>query len=202
MNFKNIQDYFEDKISIFGNNAKGMDWKDEKSQYLRFEIISKYIDFKESTSILDVGCGNGEFFNYTKSQKKNINYNGIDISNKMVDITNKRFGKKTAEIGTVQDINNHKKYDYIISSGTFNACLDIKKDIWEVLFLESLNKMFQHTKKRVIVNCMSEIVDYKYKRLYYPKISKLSKYICENLTRNFMIDHSYDLYEATIIIEK
>jgi cyclopropane fatty-acyl-phospholipid synthase-like methyltransferase len=202
MNFKNIQDYFEEKVLIFGNNAKGMDWKDEKSQHLRFEIIANYIDFNENTTILDVGCGNGEFFNYTKVQKKNVTYNGIDISNIMVDITNKRFGKNTAEISTVQDINKHKKYDYIISSGTFNACLDIKKNIWEVLFFESLNKMFQQTKKRVVVNFMSEIVDYKYKRLYYPKISKLSRYVCENLTRNFIIDHSYDLYEATIIIDK
>ena len=76
------------------------------------ELISNYINFNKNTTILDVGCGNGEFFNYTKIRKKNLTYNGIDISNIMVDITNKRFGKNTAEIGTVKDINKDKKYDY------------------------------------------------------------------------------------------
>jgi SAM-dependent methyltransferase len=181
-----------------------MDWKNETTQSLRFQIISKYIKFGECPSILDVGCGNSEFYNFCKKENFDYNYLGVDINELMVNESNKQYGQGTARlINDIDELNTDKLlFDYVICSGTFNAKLNNSKEEWEVFFYDNLQKMFDLTNKSLIFNCMTPTVDFEYDRLYYPSLDSLSKFIASNLTRNFIIDHSYDLYEMTVEIKK
>ncbi len=202
MDLKNIKEYYQDKYKSFGASAQGMDWKDEDSQYLRFEILSKYIDFKENPSILDVGCGSSEFLNYCQTNKFDCNYTGLDMIQEMVDASNSRFGKETAILGDLNSIPEKTKYDYTIASGTFNLKLGKSHEEWQTFFYENLKKMFELSEKGIVFNCMTEHVDWTYDRLYYPSISELTKFINKNLSRNFVIDHSYQLFEITLYVSK
>jgi len=40
----NIEKYYTDKIKKYGATPKGVDWKDEKGQFIRFEQLSKIFD--------------------------------------------------------------------------------------------------------------------------------------------------------------
>ena len=44
----------------------------------RFPIMSDLVD--EGSSVLDIGCGDGGFLSYLKSQKKNVQECGIDVA--------------------------------------------------------------------------------------------------------------------------
>src|SRR5690606_12906148 len=107
-----------------GPTAEGMDWKNQETQYLRFERIANFIDFNRNPSLLDVGCGNSEFLVYCESNKLFCNYLGLDIVEQMVTLSNQRFKKEVAVCGDLFSINDLTKYDYLIASGTFNAKLD------------------------------------------------------------------------------
>ncbi|WP_299550011.1 class I SAM-dependent methyltransferase [Seonamhaeicola sp.] len=202
MDFQEIKKYYKDKFESFGHTAQGMDWKDKASQYLRFEIISKYMDFNSSPTILDVGCGSSEFLNFCLINKLQCNYKGLDITEEMVASSNNRFGPNTAVLGDLFTFQSNEQFDYVIASGTFNAKLNSDNENWKLFFYDNLLKMFEKSKKGIVFNCMSEHVDWTYDRLYYPNISNLTAFIVEKLSRKFVIDHSYDLYEMTVYISK
>lgn len=194
--------YYRDKIKQFGSSAEGMDWKNSDTQYLRFEVISRYIDFSTRPSVLDVGCGNGEFNNYIRQSSKAIVYSGIDAVPEMVSLTNERFGADTASLQDLLSWDTEKRFDYVIASGTFNAKLSATDEEWQEYFYGNIKKMFSMANKAVIFNCMTSFVDYRYDRLYYPTVQELSDFAVKNLSRKFIIDHSYPLYEVTMVIQK
>ena len=58
-----IAEYYTEKIKTYGPTPKGVDWRDESSQILRFEQLSKII--RSSTCELnEFGCGYGKLFEY------------------------------------------------------------------------------------------------------------------------------------------
>ncbi len=194
--------YYRDKIKQFGSTAEGMDWKNIDTQYLRFDIISRYIDFSSHPSVLDVGCGNGEFLNYTKDHSRSIQYTGLDAVSEMVQLTNERFGNDSAIEADLLSWNTDKKFDYVIASGTFNAKLSSTDEEWKSYFYGNLKKMYDLANVAIIFNCMTSHVDYKYDRLYYPTPDELTDFAVKNLSRNFILDHSYPLYEVTMVVFK
>ncbi|WP_452220384.1 class I SAM-dependent methyltransferase [Lacinutrix salivirga] len=202
MDLKNIKKYYQDKFKSFGATAEGMDWKDEASQYLRFEIIAKYIDFKNNPSILDVGCGSSEFLNFCKKKNLECDYRGLDIMKEMVEASNQNYGENTAILGDLNTIDKALKFDYVIASGTFNAKLEANASDWKTFFYNNLVSMYEKSNNGIVFNCMTEHVDWTYDRLYYPSLSDLTAFITKNMSRNFIVDHNYDLYEMTIYINK
>jgi len=200
VNLDEVADYYRDKLQRFGATAQGMDWKNEETQLLRFAIISRYIDFSSNPSILDVGCGNGEYYNYCASRKLNINYKGIDVVPEMVTIANQRFHKSIAQVSNLTGLPDEEQFDYVIASGTFNTKLTSDEQQYEKYFYENIDCMFRHAKRAIIFNCMTSHVDYRYDRLYYADIEALSGYAVKNLSRHFIVDHSYPLYELTMAI--
>jgi SAM-dependent methyltransferase len=202
MNLENIKNYFEDKLKEYGPTAEGMDWKNAESQHLRFDILSKYIDFSRPPSILDVGCGAGAFLNYCRSKKLPLTYTGIDIVPASVEYTISQYGAGSAILGTIADLPANQLFDYTIASGTFNAKLAASCDEWRSYFHSSIVDMYKKCRRGAIFNCMTEFVSWKYDRLYYPNLTELCSFITNEVSRSFIMDHSYPLFECTFFIGK
>jgi len=200
VNLDEVADYYRDKLQRFGATAQGMDWKNEETQLLRFEIISRYIDFSSNPSILDVGCGNGEYYNYCASRKLMMNYKGIDVVPEMVALANQRFHKSIAQVSNLTELEAEEMFDYVIASGTFNTRLTSDESEYEKYFYENVESMFRHAKRAIIFNCMTSHVHYLDDRLYYADNATLTDFAVKNLSRHFIVDHSYPLYELTMAI--
>ena len=78
-----LKDYYEDKLNIYKHGAKAVNWRDKKTQYLRFKKICEIGSFNKK-KVLDVGCGLGHLKDFLKISKIKTNYIGIDISEKMI----------------------------------------------------------------------------------------------------------------------
>ena len=195
-----VRAYYRQKLEEFGGSARGMDWKNEDSQRLRFQVIAKYMDFDRNPSVLDVGCGNGEFLEFCRQAKLPCRYTGLDIVPEMVALTNRRFGAGTAIEGELSGVEG--RYDYVIASGTFNAKLSAQDRIWRAYLHGSIEKMFALCNEAIVFNCMTSHVDYRYDRLYYASPDEISALAVGCLSRRFLIDHSYPLYEMTVAVYK
>jgi len=199
---REVESYYIEKLREFGGNAKGMDWKNEDTQYLRFEMISRYINFSRIPSILDVGCGNSEYLNFCNKKSLSCKYNGLDIIPEMVKLSNERYDKIVAKQGDLESIQGTEKYDYVIASGTFNAKLNATEGEWREYFFRNLKIMFDLSETGMVFNCMSHHVDYRYDRLFYLSDAEISNFIVSRLSKKYIIDHSYPLFEMTIAVFK
>ena len=115
------KEFYKKAIEEFGVSAQGVHWNSKYSQYKRFVIITKLIkkDIKTS-SIVDVGCGFGEYYNYLDINNRiPQNFVGIDCEKEMVKVSKKRFPHlKFFQKDVLHD--DLEVADYYIASGTLN----------------------------------------------------------------------------------
>ena len=139
--------FYKKAIKRYGISAKGVHWNSEFNQYKRFEILTSFIkDSIKNSSIVDAGCGFGEYYNYLfDNDLKPASYLGIDCEEGMVILASKRF-LNTQFI--IQDILKDELIDadYYICSGAMNILN--KEEIF--IFIE---KCFAASNKAFIFNC-------------------------------------------------
>jgi ubiquinone/menaquinone biosynthesis C-methylase UbiE len=115
------KEFYEKSLKEFGISARGVHWKNQQTQYVRFHEITKFIrqDIQDIT-ICDIGCGVGEYYNYLQTKellpKK---YTGVDCENKMIKVCKKRFPniefiEKNILYEDIEEV------DYCICSGAMN----------------------------------------------------------------------------------
>jgi len=193
--------YYRGKLAEHGPTAQGMDWKDEASQRLRFEVLARYVDFSTAPSLLDVGCGAGAFLAFCQERGYAVRYLGVDVCPEMVAACRDRFGPEVAREAQVSDLAARgETFDYVVASGTFNAKLSADESDWREYFHESIVAMFGLCRVATIVNMMTCFVDWRYDRLYYATPEEVAQLAVTRLSRHFVIDHSYPLYEMTAAI--
>ncbi len=95
-------------------------------------------DVSEGADVLDLGCGNGRFFEILKI--KNVNYIGIDKSEKLISKAKERYPEADFKVGDGLDIpcpNN--EFDYVFSIAVLhhipseNMRIDFLREIKRVL---------------------------------------------------------------------
>jgi len=76
-----IEHYYTNKIKMHGPTAKGVDWKDENGQLIRFTQLAKILD-KNGFTVADIGCGYGKFVEFLDKNFEDYTYFGYDLSEK------------------------------------------------------------------------------------------------------------------------
>ena len=74
----------------------------------------------EGCSILDLGCGNGRFFQYLLDKKITADYTGLDFSGNMVNIARKRFPQADFYHLDMTDYQLGKRFDRIVAIASFH----------------------------------------------------------------------------------
>jgi len=110
--------FYAAAIKKHGESSKGVHWNSLYSQQKRFEVLLSCID-DESFSIVDAGCGFGDFHNYL--QEKAVcfsSYIGLDLSPSMVEIAKEKTGCEIHECDICRDL--LPQADYYVCSGAMN----------------------------------------------------------------------------------
>ncbi len=115
------KEFYSNAIDEYGICALGVQWNSKHTQYKRFEVITKFIK-KEiaQSSIVDVGCGFGEYYKYLETNNKiPKKYIGVDCENRMVTISKKRLPLQEFIMQNILT-DNLIETDYYICSGALN----------------------------------------------------------------------------------
>ena len=171
------------------NSIECVGWLDgTENSRLRFQkIYEGGID--NDDSILDVGCGVAHLHTYLKNQGWNGKYLGVDPNKKAIDMIDENIN---AMHGTIEDLPDFMKYDWVIASGVFNLGLT------ENLTFSIIHNMISHANKGIIFNMLqAPYLDSNYEA-YYPDYvkKKLLKY--ENNRIEIIEDYMGDDAEFTV----
>lgn len=108
-------------------------------QFLMFRrshnmFISNIIRDSRKISILDVGCGTGEFTMKLKGYKKDADIHGLDIAPHMINIAKSKFGNEiNFRVGDVEKMPYEDNYfDYLTCSHSFHHYPHKKKAVHEM----------------------------------------------------------------------
>ncbi|WP_236896255.1 hypothetical protein [Clostridium beijerinckii] len=188
--------------NIFNDNGIGV--KSYIYQELRFDKIYEFLKDEENLSIHDLGMGNGSLFEYLNNRfhKKQIDYSGSEIVEELYLNCKNTYKNNTFYLRTIDEFNKEEKYDYLIMCGIFNTKQECEYNSWKEYMFETISKAFEFSEKGIIFNCLTEFCDFYDEKLFYCNINELLNYINNNLSRFFIINHSYPLYELTVCVYK
>ena len=143
----------------------------------------------DNDSVLDIGCGVAHLYEFLKMGGWNGKYLGIDPNKKAIDMIDENINTMH---GTIEDLPDFMKYDWVIASGVFNLGLT------ENLTFSIIHNMISHANKGIIFNMLqAPYPDSKYEA-YYPDYvkNKLLKY--ENDKIEIIEDYMGDDAEFTV----
>jgi trans-aconitate methyltransferase len=146
-----IAKFYDERCLQHKEGWKAAHWSSKDSQEDNFSLLTQIAPFEQGERILDLGCGQGELYDFMKKRWK-ITYEGIDVSQKMINQAWTKFPQgRFACIDFMSDQFNYK-YDWILASGTFNHKIQNQYE-----YLESvLKKMYKLAGKGCAVILMSK----------------------------------------------
>ena len=113
--------FYTSAIEMYGTSAKGVNWHSKRTQEIRFDIILEMLPKDvNSFSIVDAGCGFGDFYNYMLKKKKTPRkYIGIDSLLDMYSIASEQTGCEIIIADITKD--SLPRSDYYVCSGAMNT---------------------------------------------------------------------------------
>lgn len=105
---------------VYNNEIEGESYRIAED---RFEGVASMIE--DGTTVLDAGCGTGEFVNFLKSKKENCNVCGIDFSEAAIKEAKRKYPKNAFLVQDVMTMSStFKDYEYIVSFETIEHLSD------------------------------------------------------------------------------
>src|SRR3989344_7434016 len=182
----------------YGVTPEGLGWNSKFDQEKRFEVLLKIAEFTgkglQGKSILDVGCGFADLYDYIKKQVPDFKYTGIDINPENLKIAKENHKELNLILGNILD-NKLPKFDFVISSGLFATKLEdnnnfIKDMINKMSELSNIGFSFNFLKKLYFD---SNLAEYDHKEVYT---------FCKKKFKEVMLLDNYLPDDATLLIKK
>jgi trans-aconitate methyltransferase len=146
---KRIEAYYGKYLQRHGiYSSQALSWTSREAQQIRFRILAG-IGSLEGKSILDAGCGLGDFYGFLKFNFANFDYLGIDLLPKMIKGARAKYPEAHFEIGDILEYRG-RTFDYIISSGIFSFKIANHKTV----YFEMLKKLFSFSRQGLAFNML------------------------------------------------
>ena len=200
---ENSKNFYNGCLSKHGKSAKGLNWKNKQTQFLRFKILSR-IGKINNHSIHDFGCGFGDLFTLLKKDHNSFDYIGTDISQEMISIARQKHKSKNFFVFDLINSNFQSSFvkDYVISSGVFTVKNEISNGLWLKYLFKGVEKMFNYSRLGIGFNLMTSEVDFKDKNLFYIDPITIIKFLEKNISSKVKIINSYNLWDYTVFVYK
>lgn len=194
--------YYTDKLRQHGTTPAGVDWRDARSQEMRFDQIARVIA-SPGSSVIDFGCGFGAMLPYLRSRGFIGGYLGIDVSSDMIEAArNLHHGDGGARFLTGGQPDTPA--DHAVASGIFNVRLGHGETEWAEYVEATIEAMDRVARMGFAFNCLTSYSDAEKMRpdLYYPDPCRLFDLCKRRYSRHVALLHDYGLWEFTIVVRK
>jgi len=125
---KRIVDRHRDSLTRHGYHPNALYWSTREVQEICFEVLAA-IGIEDGDSLLDVGCGFGDFKGWFERQGGALDYTGIDLSPDLLAEAEVRNPGGRFFCGELFDMDSVKSgFDWVILSGSLNELLHDEGD--------------------------------------------------------------------------
>ena len=194
-----VVEHYERTLALHGPTARGMDWKDEASQRLRFRMLCELCPLA-GRSVHEVGAGAGHLCDYLRETASGARYSGSDLSAAMVTAARTRHPDVSFELRDLLRDPAPDRFDVVLCSGVFTVKAGNSDDAWWVFVREMVRRMFDMCRVGVAFNLMSDQVDFRAPELYYASPGTVLDFCRSELSRWVSLRHDYPLHEFTVYV--
>ncbi len=201
--FKRLSAHYDDCFAIHGDCARGVDWPDEQSAKLRYDVMADLLT-ETGAEVLDLGCGAGHFLDYLRATgRTDLRYRGIDLSENFVRHCRTRFpGTPFEQADILADPARMPQVDYAILNGVLTEKQAADHDTMFAAAKMLLTTVFGAVRRGMAFNVMSKHVDWERDDLFHLPYDDMARFVVSSLSRRHLIRADYGLYEYTVYVFK
>jgi SAM-dependent methyltransferase len=199
----NVAGYYASKLARHGATARGVDWNGEQSQILRHRQFLRLFGDEHSASVLDLGCGYGDFLRFMREQSFIGQYIGYDVAPEMITAARHVHGEaddRRWAVGATPD----RRVDYAVASGIFNVKGEVSADRWRQYLDDTIDVLARVSQRGFGFNVLTSTSDPKLRRadLYYADPLELLGDCLSRYGRSVALLQDYGLWEFTILVRR
>src|SRR5271170_5368361 len=116
--FDRIPGYYRELVDKYGHDSRACDYGDAGSQRIKFALLAQAVG-ADCRSVLDVGCGFGDYLAYLVRRNFGGEYVGIDISDAMVERARKLHPHSEILHGNFLFAEFSRSFDVVTANGIF-----------------------------------------------------------------------------------
>ncbi len=196
-----VRAHYEGTVAAHGNTAKGVDWKDEDGQRLRHRQFLRLLKADPDASVLDLGCGYGDFLPFLRAHGHRGRYMGLDVAPTMVQAARKLHGEgpdRIFHLGAVPP----EPADYALASGIFNVIRGADPAAWVGYVEATIGTLARNARSGFGFNMLSLNSDPERRRadLHYADPPATLAAMIARYGRHVALLQDYGLWEFTLLI--
>jgi SAM-dependent methyltransferase len=191
--------FYNYHLNKFGDRPEALRWT-PKGQLRRYHTLAGIAPAESlnNSTVLDYGCGTGDFYRFLKRRGISVRYTGVDINENFIKLAKSKFPECTFKVMSADDDVLEGFYDYIFICGVFNLQVPgVDDDLRSALVT-----LFKHCNKGLALNALSSHTPLKDPELHFTSPEDMVKFALENLApsvalRHDRIENDFTLYVYT-----
>lgn len=138
--------FYQDNYDMYGVTAEGVAWDSARTQKRRFSAIVSCLGDIKNDTLVDAGCGFGDFYLYLKEKNRlPKTYTGMDLCEPMVTEAKVRTGCKIVQRDILRQ--TIPLADWYVASGSMNLLTRVETGIF-------IQRCFEKSRKGFVFNLL------------------------------------------------
>ena len=199
----NVAAYYASKLAIHGPTPQGVDWNGSASHELRHRQFLRLLDGAPDASVLDLGCGFGDFLRFLRASGHGGPFIGYDVASDMIAEAIRLHGESADRQWRI-GAKPMEAVDFAVASGIFNVKGDVPSETWTRYVNDTIDILAQAGRRGFAFNVLSLSSDPERRaaQLYYADPSEMLSYCLHRFGRSVALLQDYGLYEFTMIVRR
>jgi SAM-dependent methyltransferase len=182
--------FYNRHLKDFGDSPQAVRWT-PKGQQRRYETFLKIAGDFSDKSILDFGCGKGDFYGFIKERGISAKYCGVDINENLIGLAKKKYPGIDFIAVDIDETVFERQFDIIFVCGVFNLRIaGIGKSVKPIL-----KKLFGICREGLHINLLTYHIPRRDTELFYAKPEEILLFAITELSGNVTLRHlKEDIY--------
>ncbi len=196
-----VASYYASRLAQHGATAQGVDWNGAESHERRHAQFLRLLAGHPEASVLDLGCGFGDFLRFLRAAGHRGRFIGYDVAPGMIEKARELHGEggdRQWHVGAAPE----QTADFAVASGIFNVKGDISEAQWRSYVHDTIGILAAASRRGFGFNVLSLSSDPERRRpqLYYADPVALLGHCLSQYGRSVALLQDYGLYEFTIVV--
>jgi SAM-dependent methyltransferase len=193
--------YYDAALAAHGPTARGVDWRDDRSHRLRHAQFLRLIEDDPDASVIDLGCGYGDFLTALRARNHRGHYLGCDVAPGMIAAARALHGEgedRAWQLGAEPD----SVADYAVASGILNVRRGVEPATWQDYVDGVIKTLATHSRRGFGFNMLTTWSDPEKRRpdLHYADPVAMLALCLQRYGRHVALLQDYGLWEFTVLV--
>jgi len=174
---KELLTFYNRHLKDFGDAPQAVRWT-PGGQRRRYETLFSLTGHLSGKSILDFGCGKGDFYGFLKERRCSPSYCGIDVNANLIDLAKSKYPEAEFLSLDIDEDDFRRQFDVIVACGVFNLRIaGIEESSRQILKI-----LFGLCREAMHVNFLTYETPQRSVELFYVKPEEIRQFAADELS--------------------